>query len=225
LADYTAALVEAYGDRIGNWLSLNEPWCFSWLGYANGVHAPGVQNLDHAIAAAHHTSLAHGLASRAMKSVNSDIRTGIALNMTNYRLEDPNDPDLAELGGLLDSHINRWWLDGIVHGAYPKNLVDLYGDKLQKLVHAGDMDVVKVQTDILGVNYYSDSFVGLPRENDKPMSEGGLFPFPQRSNGETPAIGLSPRSANDLASSARCPWSHSTSTKPADSHASLNGLL
>jgi beta-glucosidase len=187
LADYTAALVEAYGDRIGNWLTLNEPWCFSWLGYANGVHAPGVQNLDHAIAAAHHTSLAHGLASRAMKSVNSDIRTGIALNMTNYRLEDPNDPDLAELGGLLDSHINRWWLDGIVHGAYPKNLVDLYGDKLQKLIHGGDMEVVKVQTDILGVNYYSDSFVGLPRENDKPMSEGGLFPFPQRSNGETPA--------------------------------------
>lgn len=187
LADYTAALVEAYGDRIGNWLTLNEPWCFSWLGYANGVHAPGVQNLDHAIAAAHHTSLAHGLASRAMKSVNSDIRTGIALNMTNYRLEDPNDPDLAELGGLLDSHINRWWLDGIVHGAYPQNLVDLYGDKLQKHIHGGDMEVVKVQTDILGVNYYSDSFVGLPRENDKPMSEGGLFPFPQRSNGETPA--------------------------------------
>jgi beta-glucosidase len=49
------------------------------------------------------------------------------------------------------------------------------------------MDIVKVETDLVGINYYSDSFVGLPRPTDKPMSEGGLFPFPQRSNGETPA--------------------------------------
>lgn len=187
LADYAASLVDAFGDRVTNWLTLNEPWCFSWLGYANGVHAPGVKDIDQAIAAAHHTSLAHGLASRSMKSVRGDIRTGLALNMTNYRIEDPNDPELAELGGLLDSHINRWWLDAAFHGKYPQNLVDLYGDRLQRHIHDGDMAIVKVPTDVIGVNYYSDSFVGLPRPEDKPMIDGGLFPFPQRSNGTAPA--------------------------------------
>ena len=187
LADYAAAITDAFGDRVKNWLTLNEPWCFSWLGYANGVHAPGVKDIDQAIAAAHHTSLAHGLASRSMKAVRGDIRTGMALNMTNYRIEDPNDPELAELGALLDSHINRWWLDGAFRGAYPQNLVDLYGDRLQRHIQGGDMEIVKVTTDVVGINYYSDSFVGLPRPEDKPMIEGGLFPFPQRSNGTAPA--------------------------------------
>ncbi|MCX6402679.1 MAG: family 1 glycosylhydrolase, partial [Actinobacteria bacterium] len=83
--DYSVAAVEAFGDRVQNWITLNEPWCVSWLGYMLGVHAPGVQNLDHAIAASHHTALAHGLATRAMRKVNPALKIGIAPNMTNYR--------------------------------------------------------------------------------------------------------------------------------------------
>jgi beta-glucosidase len=80
-AQYAAAAVEAYGDRVTEWLTLNEPWCVTWLGYMNGVHAPGVQNLDHALAAAHHTALAHAEATRAIRAVRSDLRIGLALNM------------------------------------------------------------------------------------------------------------------------------------------------
>jgi beta-glucosidase len=40
----------------------------------SGVHAPGVKNLDSAIAAAHHTALAHAEATRAMKAVNPTLR-------------------------------------------------------------------------------------------------------------------------------------------------------
>jgi beta-glucosidase len=184
--DYSVAAVEAFGDRVENWITLNEPWCVSWLGYMLGVHAPGVQNLDHAIASSHHTALAHGLASTAMRKVNPAIKIGIAPNMTNYRVDDPSNPDLMELSGLMDSHINRWWIDAFTHGRYPRNLADFYGEKLQKYVLPGDMDSLRVQTDFLGINYYSDSFIGTPRPEDKPISEGGLFPFPQRSNGTPP---------------------------------------
>ncbi len=184
--DYAAAAAEAFGDRVQDWVTLNEPWCVSWLGYMSGVHAPGVKNLDHAVAAAHHTALAHAEATRAMKAVNPTIRTGIALNMSNFIVEDQNNAEIVELGQLMDSHINRWWLDASIHGQYPKNLVDFYGDKLQRVVLDGDMQKLKVEPEFMGINYYSDSFIGVPRPEDKPAGDGGPFPFPQRSNGTPP---------------------------------------
>jgi beta-glucosidase len=184
--DYAAAAAEAFGDRVQDWVTLNEPWCVSWLGYMSGVHAPGVKDLDHAVAAAHHTALAHAEATRAMKAVNPTIRTGIALNMSNFIVEDQNNAEIVELGQLMDSHINRWWLDASIHGQYPKNLVDFYGDKLQRVVLDGDMQKLKVEPEFMGINYYSDSFIGVPRPEDKPAGDGGPFPFPQRSNGTPP---------------------------------------
>ncbi len=185
-AKYSAAAVEAFGDRVQDWLTLNEPWCVTWLGYMNGVHAPGVQNLDHALAAAHHTALAHAEAARAMRAVNPNVRVGLALNMTNYRLEDESDEQLAELGDLMDAQLNRWWIDAFLNGTYPAPLLKLHEQRLSKIIRPGDFDKLKVQTDFMGVNYYSDSFIGLPREEDKPLNEGGLFPFPHRMNGTAP---------------------------------------
>src|SRR6187549_1759437 len=39
--EYALAIHSALGDRIQHWLTLNEPWCSSWLGYGSGDHAPG----------------------------------------------------------------------------------------------------------------------------------------------------------------------------------------
>ncbi len=185
-AKYAAAAVEAYGDRVTEWLTLNEPWCVTWLGYMNGVHAPGVKNLDHALAAAHHTALAHAEATRAMRAVRSDLRIGLALNMTTYRIEDETDKDLAELGELMDAQLNRWWIEAFLKGSYPESLMKIHQARLASIIQPGDLARLKVETDILGVNYYSDSFIGLPRAEDKPLIEEGLFPFPHRMNGTAP---------------------------------------
>jgi beta-glucosidase len=184
--DYGIAAAEAFADRITDWITINEPWCVSWLGYGNGVHAPGRQDLDAAVAAAHHTAMAHGAASRAMKQVAPHIRTGLALNMTTYRVQDESDPELTDLRTLMDGELNRWWLDAAMLGRYPHATAKAFGERLEKVLHDGDLDVAHSPLDFLGVNYYSDSFLGSPKPEDKPAIEGGLFPFPQRSNGAVP---------------------------------------
>ena len=186
-ADYATAAAEAFGDRVQDWVTINEPWCVSWLGYMSGVHAPGVKNLDHAIAASHHTALAHAEATRALRAVNPTIRSGEALNMTNYVVANPEDAEVVELSKLMDAHINRWWIESQLHGVYPQVLVDHYGDKLQRLIKDGDMDKLKIDSELMGINYYSDSFLASPRPQDKPVQAEGLFPFPQRTNGTPPA--------------------------------------
>ena len=185
-AFYAGEAVRAFSDRVKEWITINEPWCVSWLGYMIGIHAPGVKDLDAALSAAHHTALAHAEASRVMRAIDPTIKIGIALNMTTYRIEDENDPELSELGDLMDAQLNRWWVDAFLNGHYPKSIADFHKERLAKIVQPGDLDKLKVQTDYLAVNYYSDSFIGLPRESDGPMYEGGLFPFPHRSNGTPP---------------------------------------
>lgn len=185
-AFYAGEAVQAFSGRVKEWITINEPWCVSWLGYMSGVHAPGVKNLDSALASAHHTALAHAEATRVMKAIDPGIKTGIALNMTTYRIEDESDPELAELGDLMDAQLNRWWIDAFLNGRYPKSIAEFHKERLAKIVQPGDLEKLKVQTDYLAVNYYSDSFIGLPRESDGPMSDGGLFPFPHRSNGTPP---------------------------------------
>jgi beta-glucosidase len=185
-ADYAGVMAQEFGDTIKTWATLNEPWCTSWLGYGIGVHAPGVRNLDSAISAAHHTALAHAEGTRAMRAVRDDLKVGLVLNMSNYRVDDASNQDLVDLVDLLDANINRWWTDAMTTGHYPAALDPYYKQTLDRIVLPGDDALLKIDTDFIGINYYSDSFVGTPRPEDKPMSEGGLHPFPQRSNGTPP---------------------------------------
>jgi beta-glucosidase len=107
--------------------------------------------------------------------------------MTNYRIEDEGNAELAELGDLMDAQLNRWWIDAFLNGTYPKVLLDFHAERLSAIIKPGDLESLKVQTDFMGVNYYSDSFLGLPRPEDRPLIEEGLFPFPHRTNGTAPA--------------------------------------
>jgi beta-glucosidase len=185
--EYAGKLVEAYSDRVDKWITLNEPWCFTWLGYMSGVHAPGVQDLDQAIAAAHHSALGHAEAVRATRAIDPTALIGQTLNMTNYRLSDPNDLELQELASLQDAQLNRWWIEAEQTGHYPSNLVDYFGDRLSRVMLPGDNELLKVKTDFLGINYYSDSFLSTPGPDDKrAMDNFGPHPFPQRVSGRVP---------------------------------------
>ena len=40
-SEYSDIVVRSLGDRVNNWCIFNEPWVFTMLGYAWGIHAPG----------------------------------------------------------------------------------------------------------------------------------------------------------------------------------------
>jgi beta-glucosidase len=185
-ADYAAACAEAFGDRIKNWITINEPWCVSWLGYSIGVHAPGKKDYRAAVAAAHHTALGHALATRSIKKVQPSAKVGITVNMTNYVNENPEDPSLAEVVDLLDGNLNRWWIGAIQTGEYPATLIKAYGDLVDGTILPGDMDLLKCENEFLGVNYYSDSFVRSARPEDKPFRENAYLPLDVRANTSIP---------------------------------------
>ena len=185
-AHYAKAAAEAFGDRVTSWITLNEPWCVTWLGYSIGVHAPGKKDYSLAVAAAHHTALAHSAAHRAIKSVRPDAEVGLTVNMTNYVNESPNDPSVSEAANLLDENLNRWWIDAFMTGKYPNKLLQAYGSLATDVILPGDESLLQCSPDFLGVNYYSDSFVASAREEDKPFNEGAYLPLTNRANTSIP---------------------------------------
>ncbi|MDI1461233.1 GH1 family beta-glucosidase [Catellatospora sp. KI3] len=157
-ADYAELVFAALSDRVEVWTTINEPWCVATYGYADGIHAPGRQDFPAAMAAAHHLLLGHGLAVSAMRAAATrPHRFGITLNLGNV-LAVPDDEAAAEAARCADGLNNRLYLDALVHGRYPADvLADLAERGVALPIADGDMAVVGQPLDVLGVNYYFDA--------------------------------------------------------------------
>ncbi|WP_447008388.1 GH1 family beta-glucosidase [Saccharothrix isguenensis] len=181
-AEYAESVVGALGDRVSNWTTLNEPWCSSLLSYAAGVHAPGRQEPEAAVAAVHHLLLAHGLATEAIRSQLPAAKIGITLNMYPIIPANPDDPADLDAARRLDGLQNRIFLDPLFKGEYPADIVeDLEPYGFSKHIRENDLEIISTPLDQLGVNYYAEHFVsGTP----EPESETSASPV--QTNGRRP---------------------------------------
>ena len=178
-AAYADTVHAALGDRVPFWTTLNEPWCSAFLGYASGEHAPGRSEPRAAVAAAHHLLLAHGLASAAIRARDPRTAVGITLNLSPVQALDPGDPADVEAVRRIDGLQNRLFLEAILGGAYPSDVVaDLEPYGLSEHFQDGDLESISVPLDLLGVNYYQGTLVsGHPRSGDAepaPLTTAGL---------------------------------------------------
>jgi len=168
-AEYVDSVVERLGDRVTGWLTLNEPWCSAFVGYASGRHAPGVTSPTAAVAAAHHLLLAHGLGMARIRAHAPGMPAGITLNLFPVAAVSPADADAAR---RVDGLQNRIFLDPVLRGAYPDDvLADLAPYGLPDLVRDGDLPVIGTPVDMLGINYYRPLLVAAPSYSPPEPSE------------------------------------------------------
>ncbi len=156
-ADYAAKVVDAYGDRVRVWTTLNEPWCSAYLGYASGVHAPGRTEPAAALAAVHHLNLAHGFGARAVREGLGDAATlSLTLNLHVVRPDDPASAEDVDAVRQVDGLANRIFLEPVLDGRYPQDvLTDTAGVTDWSFVEDGDLAITHTGLDVLGLNYYS----------------------------------------------------------------------
>jgi len=158
-ADFSGHVAAALGDRVHHWVTVNEPWCSAFLGYAAGIHAPGRSEPAAALAAAHHLLLGHGLAVDAVRAVAGQARIGPAVNLYPVRPE-PGHPGAADAARRIDGLQNRWFLDPLLRGGYPDDVrADLASVTDFAFEKDGDAAIHSRAVDFLGVNYYSSLMV------------------------------------------------------------------
>ncbi|WP_098024878.1 GH1 family beta-glucosidase [Streptomyces sp. st115] len=175
-AEYAALAHEALGDRVEHWTTLNEPWCSAMLGYAYGLHAPGRRDLGDAMAAVHHLLLGHGLAAGALRDAagGDPLELGITLNLGTATPETDSEAD-REACRRADGMGTRLYLDPLVHGRYPEDIVaDLAAQNIELPVRDGDLAAIAAPLDVLGVNFYRGMQFSGVTEDGSPLDAEGL---------------------------------------------------
>jgi beta-glucosidase len=165
--EYVEAVAQRLGDRVGHWITHNEPWVCAWVGHGWGVHAPGRTSEREALAAAHHLLLSHGWAIDVLRRESPQARLGITLDLQHVYAasDDPGDADAVR---HVDGMHNRWFLDPIFRGEYPADIVEAFGDAAPE-AEPGDLTTMSAPIDFLGVNMYSRSVVRASRDGEDPI--------------------------------------------------------
>ena len=172
--EYADVVSRALGDRVKNWITLNEPWVSAFIGYRDGRHAPGHTDLGEAIAASHHLLLSHGQTVSVIRSNCTDANVGITLNLTP---QEPASPSIADRNEAtwVDGYINRWFLDPLVGRGYPQDMVDGFGNALE-FVQSRDLDTIAAPIDFLGVNYYMRGIARSSKVSEDENAPRTIFP-------------------------------------------------
>lgn len=181
--DYAAQVAAALGDEVPFWVTLNEPYCSSFLGYLEGRHAPGVQSMAAAVAASHHLLLGHGRALAALRAADVEGEVGITLNLSSA-WPASDDPAAVAAARRVDGRENRWFLDPLFRASYPQDMVELQSAETDMaFVLDGDLEAISAPLDFAGINYYERHFVsphpddprGWVKEPDAgPLTAGGI---------------------------------------------------
>ncbi|HEY9787927.1 MAG TPA: GH1 family beta-glucosidase [Candidatus Obscuribacterales bacterium] len=151
-ADFAAVVAKRLGDRVSNWITLNEPYIVARYGYLTGEHPPGIKHKPTMYKVAHHLMVAHGLAMQAIRGVSPDANVGISLFMAPHEAigDDEADRQAAERQWRLHC---GWFLDPLLKAAYSSECLEDFADA-DTVINANDMALISQRNDLLGVNYY-----------------------------------------------------------------------
>ncbi|KAF9258336.1 glycoside hydrolase family 1 protein [Marasmius fiardii PR-910] len=163
---YARVCFEAFGDRVKHWLTMNEPWCVSILGYGRGVFAPGRSSdrerspegdsATEPWIVGHSVILSHA---HAVKVYREEFKSkqggqiGITLNGDWQMPWDDTPENIAAAQHALDFAIG-WFADPVYLGHYPPYMREVLGDRMPDFTPE-EWKVVKGSSDFYGMNTYT----------------------------------------------------------------------
>ncbi len=158
-APYAQTIVRRFGDRVKNWMTLNEVPCFIGLGYENGIHAPGAQEPKSVVNQAYHNALlAHGHGVAAVREYGGKgAQVGFVHNPATFIpvCETGDDLEAAKTAYL---RATEQLMAPLFLGGYTKEWLKAAGADRPKIM-TGDAEFIGQPIDFLGLNLYAGNFV------------------------------------------------------------------
>ncbi|XP_057499190.1 beta-glucosidase 12-like [Actinidia eriantha] len=182
--DFAGLCYKEFGDRVKHWITLNEPWSYSYGGYDMGITAPGRcspwlsnsclggNSATEPYIVTHNLLLSHAVAVKLYKEkyqVTEKGQIGITL-VTFWMVPLSNSAaDRAAAQRALD-FMYGWFIHPLTYGHYPESMIKLVGKRLPKFTPE-QVALVKGSFDFLGLNYYIANYVyNVPSPNSVNIS-------------------------------------------------------
>ncbi|MET4545005.1 beta-glucosidase [Pedobacter africanus] len=115
---FVSICAKEYGDKVKNWIVLNEPFGFTSLGYMLGVHAPGKTGLTNFFSAVHHTAIAQADGGRILRAEVKDANIGTSFSCSEIIPHTQSEADLLA-AKRVDCLMNRLFIEPALGMGYP----------------------------------------------------------------------------------------------------------
>ena len=151
-AEYAELVASRLHDRVSDWMTLNEPAVYAFLGHADGIHAPGLRDWPTALRVVDNQLQAHAAAGAAIRSLVKDARIGVAFDVNQVTPATDTDRD-RQAAARWSSARDAWYLDPLFGRGYPRLGLEAHRA-------AGHLDGLELtdpppgDLDYLGLNYY-----------------------------------------------------------------------
>jgi beta-glucosidase len=188
-ATYADTIVKTLGDRVKNWITVNEIRCFTVQAYGSKGKAPGLTESPKVVNQTIHNALVcHGLGVQAVREhggrgaicgLSDNCETAIPVT------ESPGDVEAAHTAFAA---ANLAILDPIYKGHYSEAYLKACG-KARPTVEKGDFKLIGMPTDFLGLNIYAGVFVRRGRDGKPEV----LHPSASYPRTDSPWLHLAPR--------------------------------
>ncbi len=164
-AEYTKVVVDALSDRVGFFMTFNEPQMFLGGGHHIGFHAPFEKNDQKTMMKIYRNAfLAHGKAVRVIReNAKRDVEVGMAPTGSVF-IPQNDSKEAVEEARKKSFSINRdtyslsnaWWADPIMLGRFPEEAKEIFGDDLPVFTDE-EWDIITSPLDFYGFNTYHGS--------------------------------------------------------------------
>ena len=151
--DYARGIARHFGTQVVSITTHNEPWVVATLGNELGIFAPGLKCRKTAMQVSHHLLLGHGLCLQALRQLGVKAELGIVLNQSPIEPASASQADIDK-AKLEDGLLVRWYMDPLLRGAYPEDVVQHLGADMPEIA-PGDMAAIATPLDFIGINYYT----------------------------------------------------------------------
>ncbi|WP_109829450.1 GH1 family beta-glucosidase [Reichenbachiella versicolor] len=155
--EYTVHCVRGFGDRIKNWMVLNEPMVFTGAGYFLGYHAPGRRGMGNFIPAMHHATLAQSLGGRLIRHELPEAKIGTTFSCSHIdpRSEDKKDIQAAK---RIDALLNRLYIEPAIGLGYPVEDLPI-ANRVEDYLKPDDEANMPFDFDFIGIQNYTREVV------------------------------------------------------------------
>ncbi|MBI4791007.1 MAG: glycoside hydrolase family 1 protein [Chloroflexi bacterium] len=140
---YATQVVQELGDLCKFWVTINEPFVYTFFGYNDGTFPPGQKNVLLAFRVLGNLVRGHAAAYHAIHRVQPDAQVGVAHHFRAFAPANPRSALDRCLVGLRDRLANRLFFLALVDG------------KLRFPLSVGEQLTAAAGTqDFIGINYY-----------------------------------------------------------------------
>jgi beta-glucosidase len=119
-ARFATVCAEEFGDRVKNWIILNEPVSFTSLGYMLGKHAPGKTGLTNFFSSVHQALLAQAEGGHIVRSLVNKSYIGTTFSCSEVLPFSAKEEDMLA-AKRLDIVLNRLFIEPALGRGYPQD--------------------------------------------------------------------------------------------------------